>query len=68
MGITRKTVVEWEGKGRISPQHDMLLRAQVYAHLGPRFRPGAGIFERVRMAAPRVRLPPVQIGRIDEAA
>src|SRR5579884_3032852 len=33
MGISRKTVAEWETQRRISPQHDLILRTLLYAHL-----------------------------------
>ena len=59
MGITRKTIVEWEGKGRISPQNDLLLRTLVFAHLDADKRPPGEAIDHVRTAAPKVRPAPI---------
>ncbi len=67
MGVTRKTVNEWETKGRISPQNDLILRAMVFGKLTEALRP-SGAIDHVRTAAPRAKLLPLVVKRIDEAA
>ena len=75
MGITRKTVAEWEGKkGHISPQNDLILRILAYAKLLASESPSVVAPEllqaltHIRTAAPKARRPPLEIGRINEAA
>jgi DNA-binding XRE family transcriptional regulator len=69
MGLSRKTINEWETKGRISPQNDLLLRTLVYTHLAESFRPRLGVLDHVRMAAPKKLAPViVSVPRIDRAA
>jgi DNA-binding transcriptional regulator YiaG len=75
MGITRKTVSEWEMKGgRISPQNDLILRTLVFAHISASEPAPAGLRElaqaisHVRTAAPRAKLPPLSLAPKTEAA
>lgn len=63
MGITRKTVAEWEGKGKISPQHDLILRTLAFARLSE-----TTMLDHVRTAAPRSKRPPLVVPKIDKVA
>lgn len=68
MGITRKTVNQWETGAPISPQHDLILRALVYGARLPDFlRPRAATLDHVRTAPPRARHPLI-VERLDRAA
>jgi DNA-binding transcriptional regulator YiaG len=51
MGITRKTVSQWESKGGISPQHDLILRLLVYTRLDAAYRPELAVLDHVRTGA-----------------
>jgi DNA-binding transcriptional regulator YiaG len=75
MGITRKTVSEWEMKrGRISPQNDLILRTLVFAQISasePRaeaLRELAQAINHVRTAAPKARPQPLSLLQKIEAA
>ena len=68
MGITRKTVNQWETGDSISPQHDLILRALVFAHLIETARPKASAIDHVRMALPKKRSPRIVVDRLDRAA
>ena len=75
MGITRKTVSEWEMKGGlISPQNDLILRTLVFAQLSASEPPSAALRElaqainHVRTAAPKARVPPLSLVPKTEAA
>lgn len=71
IGITRKTVSEWEMQGgRISPQHDLILRVLVYVQLSaatpppvgmPALRELAQAISHVRTAAPKRRPAPLRL-------
>ncbi len=67
MGVARKTVNEWETKGAISPQNDHLLRVLVYVHLNEAFRPRLSVLEHVATAAPRSKLAPLVVPKIEDA-
>jgi transcriptional regulator with XRE-family HTH domain len=47
VGVSRKTVNQWESSALISPQHDFILRTLVYAELA-----GVRYLSRVRTALP----------------
>jgi DNA-binding transcriptional regulator YiaG len=68
MGITRKTVNQWEASGPISPQHDLILRTLVYAHLAEAVRPMAGALDHVRTALPKARQPRLVVAKLDRTA
>ena len=55
MGITRKTVNQWETGGAISPQHDLILRTLAYARLAVIDRPQVAVLDHIRTARPRLR-------------
>jgi DNA-binding transcriptional regulator YiaG len=68
MSVTRKTVNQWETANEISPQHDLILRALVYAHLTEASRPSPGVLDHVRTAPPKVRPRPLVVRTIGKAA
>lgn len=61
MGITRKTVSQWESKGGISPQHDLLLRLLVYTQLEASSRPPLAVLDHVRTGAAKAKGPPLVV-------
>lgn len=72
MGITRKTVSEWESKGgRISPQNDLILRTLAFAKLSAAERSLSPLRElaqkisHVRTAAPRASRTPLELEGLD---
>jgi DNA-binding XRE family transcriptional regulator len=67
MGITRKTVNQWETDGQISPQHDLLLRAFVAANGRATWEAGAQALDHVRTALPKAKHRLV-VARLDRAA
>jgi len=68
MSVTRKTVNQWESTGDISPQHDLILRALVYAQLAEASRPAAGVLDHVRTAPPKARPKPLVVEHLGRAA
>ena len=68
MGVTRKTVNQWETGGDISPQNDLILRTLIYAQLSDVARPGASAIDHVRTAPPKTRTPRLVVKKIDRAA
>ena len=68
MGITRKTVNQWETARPISPQHDLILRTLVYAQLVDAARPTPNALDHVRTAPPKARPPRLVVAKIDRAA
>lgn len=68
MGVTRKTVNQWESDGPISPQHDLILRTLVYAQLSDVVRPRASTLDHVRTAPPRARAHRLTVHSLGRAA
>ena len=56
MGVTRKTVNQWENRGTISPQHDLTLRALVFAQMPEAHRPSPEVLGSVRTSRRYVEL------------
>jgi DNA-binding transcriptional regulator YiaG len=63
MGITRKTVNQWETRGAISPQHDLILRMLAYTKLEQAYRPQLAVLDHVRMAPAKTRRPSIVLDR-----
>ena len=68
MGVTRKTVNQWETSISISPQHDLILRTLVYAKLSDFVKPKPHALDHVRTAPPKARPPRLVVEKIDRAA